>query len=289
MYAKAMFIIGVLVCSAVQAGEEQIAIAGSTTVFPIIDAAQRVYAAAHPGVTFAVGQGGSGAGIEKAAKGDIALGMASREPNEAERKAYPELTATRIGLDGLALVVHAGNPVAGLTSAQVADIFCGKVTDWATLGGTGTIALVSEQENGGTLDSFKHHFKLDAKMDGEGAAKAILFKAKGSADWSAVRATRVAGTNQIIAAVVANPAAIGFASVAACERMKAKGVTVKTLAIDGRTASTAEIKAGNYTLTRPLMLISKGPPAGAAKGFVDFMLSADGQAVVAKADGTPNP
>jgi phosphate transport system substrate-binding protein len=71
--------------------------------------------------------------------------------------------------------------------------------------------------------------------------------------------------------------------------MKAKGVTVKTLAIDGRTASTAEIKAGNYTLTRPLMLISKGPPAGAAKGFVDFMLSADGQAVVAKADGTPNP
>lgn len=271
----------------VSAVDTQITIAGSTTVFPAVDAAQRAYAAAHPGVSFVVGQGGSGTGIEKAGKGDVNIGMASRDLKAEEKTLYPELVGTVIGTDGLALIVNAENPVAGLTKAQVVDLYCGKITDWKELGGAGAVILVTEQEKGGTMEAFKHHFALEAQSEGEGADRAIVFKAKGAAAWNTVRAKRAPGNKEILAMVLADPGAIAFVSVAAAERLIKKGGNVKMLAIDGVEASSAQILAGTYKLTRPLLLLAKPTAPTAANDFVAFMLSAEGQALVSAADFLP--
>src|SRR5207249_5276293 len=59
-------------------------------------------------------------------------------------------------LDGVAVLVHRNNPVSVLTMQQLADIFSGKITDWAQVGGSpGPIYLYAPDENSGTLDTFK--------------------------------------------------------------------------------------------------------------------------------------
>ena len=57
--------------------------------------------------------------------------MASRELKDSELAAG--LVPTVIAMDGIAVVVNHENPVTGLESAQVKEIFTGKITDWAAV------------------------------------------------------------------------------------------------------------------------------------------------------------
>jgi phosphate transport system substrate-binding protein len=42
------------------------------------------------------------------------------------------------------------------------------------------------------------------------------------------------------------------------------------------------VRSGKYLFQRPLVLVSKLPNEGVVKQFLDFMLSPEGQAIVAK-------
>lgn len=52
------------------------------------------------------------------------------------------------------------------------------------------------------------------------------------------------------------------------------------LAIDGVQATPENIADGSYPMARPLYLVTDGPATGDAARFVDYVLSADGQALV---------
>ena len=53
--------------------------------------------------------------------------MASRELKEEETG----VSATKIAMDGIAVIVNKENPTDGLTSDQVKSIYVGDTTDWA--------------------------------------------------------------------------------------------------------------------------------------------------------------
>jgi phosphate transport system substrate-binding protein len=57
---------------------------------------------------------------------------------------------------------------------------------------------------------------------------------------------------------------------------------VRALALDGVEGSEASIRAGRYKLVRPFLFLTRGEPAGAAKEFIDFVLSDEGQALIRK-------
>lgn len=57
---------------------------------------------------------------------------------------------------------------------------------------------------------------------------------------------------------------------------------VKAISINGIMATENNVKSGAYIINRNLALVTKGLPKGQVKQFIDFMLSAEGQAVVAK-------
>jgi phosphate transport system substrate-binding protein len=59
------------------------------------------------------------------------------------------------------------------------------------------------------------------------------------------------------------------------------GVKVLSLDVDGKKVKpTVEtVKSGEYPLSRELYFITNGEPSGAAKDFIDFLLSADGQKI----------
>ena len=60
-----------------------------------------------------------------------------------------------IAIDGLAIVVHPGNPVDSLTTTQLARLFAGEIRNWRELGGHDLpVRLHARDDRSGTYDTF---------------------------------------------------------------------------------------------------------------------------------------
>jgi phosphate transport system substrate-binding protein len=203
--------------------------------------------AAHPGTRVLVSGVGSSAGIESVSNGTCDIGTSSRELAPTELKLG--LVDTKIARDAIAVIVNPSNPVASLTTSQVADIFTGKTTNWDEVGGPDlAIGLVNRDEASGTRDAF---------------SKLVL---KG-ADFDPTAAV-LPGTGQVRSVVAQSPSAIGYISLGFVDK------SVKALTIDGIVPSEQTVKNGTYPISRVLHFFTKGQPTGLAKAYIDFVLSA---------------
>jgi phosphate transport system substrate-binding protein len=238
--------------------EQQLQIAGSSTVQPLAQALAEVFMEQNPDVQIDVQGGGSSVGVKSAAEGTTPIGNASRALKDSEMEEYPDLIAHTIARDGIALAVHPDVPVDGLSTDQVRQIFSGEITNWSEVGGPDEpITVVSREEGSGTRGAFE-----DLVM-GEDAVivdTALLQPSNG-----AVKTT-----------VSSTPLSIGFLSFGYLDD------SVKALAIDGVEATVENAGSGEYPVVRPLNMITKGEPTGLAKAFLGFIMSEEGQAVVAE-------
>lgn len=237
--------------SAEHAGPQgKLAITGSSTVAPLVAEIGKRFESQHPGVRIDVQTGGSSRGVADARSGLADIGMVSRalRPDEAD------LHGVAIARDGIAVILHATNPVTALSDAQVAAIYTGRITHWRELGGSDApITVVNKAEGRSTLELFLHYFKLASP---------------------AVKAHVVIGDNeQGIKTVAGNPDAIGYVSVGAAEYSATQRVPIKLLPMNGVEASIAAVKDGSFPLSRPLTLITRTEPAGLAKAFIDYARS----------------
>lgn len=107
----------------------KIVVAGSSSVYPVMEKLKEAYLAVNPGVTIEVQQSDSTTGMTSAMDGICDIGMASRELKDSEIAGG--LSATVIAMDGIAVIVNNDSPVTGLTSEQVMKIFTGELTSWA--------------------------------------------------------------------------------------------------------------------------------------------------------------
>lgn len=234
-------------------------VAGSTSVQPLAEKLAEAFIAANPQVEIDVQGGGSSVGVKSAGDGTVDIGMASRSIKDEEKQTYPDLVVTTIARDGIAVVVHSGVSVDGLTKAQVRDIFAGVITNWKEVGGADRpIVVVSREEGSGTRSAFQ-----EMVMGGEEPPivdTAILQPSSG-----AVRTT-----------VASTPDAIGFLSFGYLDE------SVKALAIEGVVPTRENVLSGAYPVMRPFNMLTKGEPAGLAKAWLDWILSDAGQQIVAE-------
>jgi len=86
----------------------------------------------HPGLTWAIENVGSDAGISLVASWHSDIGAISRDLTPAERGT---VALEPLGVVGTAVAVNPDNPVRGLTLAQVRQAFSGQITNWAQVGG----------------------------------------------------------------------------------------------------------------------------------------------------------
>ncbi|MGO9112195.1 MAG: phosphate ABC transporter substrate-binding protein [Thermoguttaceae bacterium] len=267
-----------------QAGE-QIKIAGSTTVKPIVDQAVKTFGKTHADAEFVVGAGGSGQGIKLVGAGNVHIGMASRNLKDAEKVEFPDLVPTKIGLDGIVFVVHGQNPVKSLTTGQAKDIFTGKITNWKEIGGNDApIVLITSSKKHGTYDGFIEHLGLAGR---ENADKTYSFKAKDAKDFPPANAAAVDGNKLALAAVVSDLNACSYASFGTAKSMADKGAPIKLLDLDGVQPTQKSIVEGKYTFRRALLVITKGPANGSVKAFIEFLIGEEGQKVVQALDFIP--
>ncbi len=237
---------------------QRLSVTGSTTILPIAEVAADEFMAAHPGTRVLVSGVGSSAGIQSVSNGTCDIGTSSRELAPTELSLG--LVDTKIARDAIAVIVNPGNPVASLTTSQVADIFTGKIMNWDQVGGPDlAIGLVNRDEASGTRDAF---------------SKIVL---KG-ADFDRTAAV-LPGTGQVRSVVAQSPSAVGYISLGFVDK------SVKALTIDGIVPSEQTVKNGTYPISRVLHFFTKGRPTGLAKAYIDFVLSAKFQDEVVRDAG----
>lgn len=137
-------------------------------------------------------------------------------------------------------------------------------------GGTGTgtdaISVLTREEGSGTRGAFIELLGIEEKnADGKKIDKTID------------TAETTNSTSVMITTVQGNKAAIGYISLGSLDKSK-----VKALKVDGAEAATDNVKSGEYKVSRPFNIATKGDTTGVASDFIKFILSADGQAVVEK-------
>lgn len=125
------------------------------------------------------------------------------------------------------------------------------------------INVISREDGSGTRGAFIELFGIEQK-DADG----------NKVDYTTDEADITNSTSVMMTSVAGNPNAIGYISLGSLND------TVKALNIDGVAASVENIKAGIYTVARPFNIATKAEVSEAAQAFIDFILSAEGQAVV---------
>lgn len=209
------------------------------------------------GVVVKVERSGGGKGLKAmfAGQADVAGLARALTPEERDRK--PSVAI--IGYDALGVWVNDQNPVRALTKAQLRDLFTGAVTNWKQVGGKDrpvvacTEHLLSERA---TLEAFR-------QMALDGAAYGKVREEEDPADCLKV--------------VAADPGAVAVATTAYAI------AGIRPVTVDGIAPEPQHIRTSTYLLTRPLLLVTREAPSGDLRAFVDFMVSPEGQAVVAQA------
>ena len=126
------------------------------------------------------------------------------------------------------------------------------------------IVVVSREDGSGTRGAFIELLGVEQK-DADG----------NKVDYTTLDAEIVNSTSVVMQTVAGNDAAIGYISLGSLND------TVKALQIDGADATAENVKAGTYQVARPFNIVTKPEISEAAQAFIDFILSAEGQAVVA--------
>ena len=233
----------------------RINVAGSTTVQPLAEACAEAFSAQNPGVQVDIQGGGSSVGVKSAGEGTVDIGAASRAVKESELVEFPDLKVFTIARDGIAIGVHPGVPVDGLTTDHVREIFAGAITNWNEAGGPDAIiTVIAREEGSGTRGAFE---ELAMGEESPIVDTALLFPSNGA----------------LRTALSTTPNSIGFLSFGYLDE------SVKALQIDGVPATTANALSGAYPIVRPLNMMTQGEPTGAAQAFIDFILGDAGQAI----------
>lgn len=232
-----------------------ITLAGSTSMEKFSNALAEGFMEKYPDVTVQAEFTGSSAGVEAVLAGQSDIGNSSRnlKDEEKEKGAAENIVA----IDGIAVVTDPKNEVSDLTKEQLIDIYSGTITNWKAVGGTDQpIVVIGREAGSGTRGAFEEILGL------EDACK---------------YANELDSTGAVMAKAASTPGAIGYVSLDVVDD------TVKTLSLDGVEANEENIKSGDYSLSRPFVMATKGEIDAQnelVKALFDYVYSEEGDELI---------
>lgn len=228
---------------------------GSTSMNKLANALREGFMTANPGVTVNVEFTGSGTGIQAAIDGTTDIGNSSRALKEEELQAG--LVENIVAIDGIAVIVNKGVPVADITSEQLAKIYKGEIKNWSELGGKDEpIVVVGRESGSGTRGAFEELLEVEDLCD---------------------YAQEIDSTGGVLSTVANTGGAIGYISLDVIDD------SVTIMAIDGVVASEENIVAGDYMLSRPFVMATKGAiseQSELVQAFFAYIESEEGQSII---------
>ena len=233
-----------------------ISMAGSTSMEKLANAVAESFMAKYPGVTVTAEFTGSSAGIEAVTAGSVDIGNSSRALKDEEKAAG--VVENIVAIDGIAVVVDPANTVKDLTKDQLISIYKGEIKNWSELGGEDApIVVVGREAGSGTRGAFEELLKIED---------------------ACAYASELDSTGAVIAKVASTPGAIGYVSLDAIDD------SVVAVSLEGVEATAENIKAGNYFLSRPFVMATKGEiseQSEAVQALFEYLASDEGKEVIA--------
>jgi phosphate transport system substrate-binding protein len=226
---------------------------GASTVLKYLASA---YREDHSNVTFEFLSGSSsGGGVEGALNGSLDLGVMSRPPKDSEVAAGIEYLA--FATDRIAIATSSDLSITGLTSQQVKDIFLGKITNWATVGGPdATINVLVRDEDESSTQILRAKLFEDADF----AAGSVVFTSDGDVRDALTKVTH----------------AIAFLSYSG---LRLSDTNAHALAIDGQDPANL---SSAYPYDRMLGVAYIPANAARIQSFLDFLAGPDAKALLAE-------
>jgi phosphate transport system substrate-binding protein len=231
-------------------------IAGGTAHIPVMREASKRIMGVNRDIRITIAGGGSGVGIKQVGEGLVDIGNSGRKATDNEIKRYA-LKMFKFAIDGIAVVVNPENPVVRMNKGEIMDIFSGKINTWSALGWKDRgINIYTRDASSGT----RKVFWKKALSKGEIAKAANFVKSHGAMKSS----------------ISVDPYGIGYISIGYLDD------TVAPVTLDGVSPTLENVRNGDYTIARGLYMNTKGEPGGLTRLFIDYILSKEGQEIVAE-------
>jgi phosphate transport system substrate-binding protein len=251
---------------------------GSDTIVNLALAWAERYQAEHPEVRISVTGGGSGTGIASLINGTVDIANASRQIKEEEIAEAQgngvEPVEHIIARDAIAVIVNPQNPVSQLTLKQISDIYSGKINNWSEVGGEDRpIVRLSRETNSGT-----HVYFLETVLRLGNSDDKTLFS---------MDTLLLPSSEGIIIEVRQNPNAIGYDGLGYVPE------DLKMIAIAEQEGgayvlpSIPTVNDKTYPIARDLYMYTDGEPTGIIKDYLDWILDAEAQEIVAELGFVP--
>lgn len=232
-----------------------ITMAGSTSMEKLANAVAESFMEKYPNVTVTAEFTGSSAGIESLLAGSVNIGNSSRALKDSEKESGA--VENIVAIDGIAVITDSANAVADLTKEQLAGIYTGQITNWSEIGGEDSaIVVVGREAGSGTRGAFEELLEIEDQC---------------------AYANELDSTGAVMAKVASTPGAIGYVSLDVLDD------TVKALALEGVEPTVDNIKAGNYFLSRPFVMATKGEIAeqdALVQELFNYLASDEGKEVI---------
>ena len=236
-------------------------IKGSDTCLPLTQTEAENFMNKNKAAKITVTGGGSGVGISALMEGTTDIAMASRKMKFDERMKLQEAGKKTkeevIAYDALAVVVHPSNKGSNLTREQLEGIFTGKIKNWKEVGGADMkIVAYSRETSSGTYEFFK-----ESVLKNKNYMNGIL---------------SMPATGAIIQSVSQTKGAIGYVGLASYDAGKSYVEP-----------SLENARNKTYPVVRPLFYYYETKNASKVRPFIDYVMSAEGQATVKKVGYIP--
>ena len=250
----------------------RIAVVCSPELLPVLENEKAAFDSLYPDAAIALREGTAAVGVRSLFAAECDLAVISRDLDPVERAAAVrgglELEGFRFAKDGVALVVHRGNPVENLALDEVRGIFDGSITRWSALGGRDVpIRPVIQPADSDIMAYFGARV-----MNGAPLRAPVVYEHSDPG---------------VVAQVARHPEAIGIVSMAWAERgvKPLRLATLKGLSYWRPDAET--VHRGDYPLARDMNLYVRPKGPALANGWITFITSHEGQAIVRDAGLVP--
>ena len=251
---------------------------GSDTIVNLALAWAEKYQSDHPNVRISVTGGGSGTGIAALLNGTVDIANASRQikPEEMDQARVNGVDPLEfvIARDAIAVIVNPENPVSRLTLQQISDIYSGRITNWMEVGGQNRpIVKLSRETNSGT-----HVYFLETVLRLGRKDDKTLFS---------MDTLLLPSSEGIIAEVRQNPNAIGYDGLGYVPKDLRMIAIAKEAGGPYVLPSIESVNDKSYAIARDLYMYTNGRPAGIVKEYLDWIMSAEAQTIVAELGFVP--
>jgi phosphate transport system substrate-binding protein len=249
---------------------------GATALYPIYAAfAQAVYPEGeYPSYNSTVMSNRTGEAYMNLINGQadiiFVLGPSKSQLELAKRHGV-ELKLTPIGKESFVFFVNEKNPVDSLTTQQVKDIYSGKTTNWASVGGKNHgIRAFQRPEDSGSQTA------LEAFMGETPIMEAPVSNTP----------SLMGGIIEEVSAYKNYKNAIGYTFRFYSTEMVAND-QIKLLSVDGVEPTKDTIRSGEYPIVQEFYAITAGSDNPHLQDFIDWILSPQGQEIIEKTGYVP--